>query len=232
MMRKTLLHLLVIAGTLFSLGCTLSPSGPPTIESGPDAEITHDGLHRLDNTRRFQRVWVKPGLQLASYRKLLPVNSGIHYKRAPRSSRGEFPLTETQMERFRLGLRDAIEAELTGPGGWEMTNEKGPDVLIVRGAILDLVVTVPPQRTAGRSESYSTSVGEATLLVEIYDSESVEILARIVDRRAINRESSSFRNDTINNRAAARNLFRIWALRLRQGLDFAKTVEWQGDEAR
>jgi hypothetical protein len=67
-------------------------------------------------------------------------------------------------------------------------------------------------------------VGEATLIVELFDSESHEILARVADRRRIDRQTGSWQNNSINNRAAARKLFRRWATLLVQGLDYATTV--------
>ena len=188
--------------------------------------MTHDGLHRLARTQRFQRVWLKPGAGLEGYDKLLPINAGIRFKRPPRASRGEFPLSETQLERLRGGMREAFEAELTRDGAWQIVSERGPDVLVVRGALIDLVVTARPDPVATRERSYSTSVGEATLVVEIFDSESLEILARIADRRVVEKDSMSWRNDTIRNRAAARRLFRTWARWLRQGLEIARTSPW------
>jgi hypothetical protein len=222
---------MLVSMLLFACTTPRSPT-PRAIETGPDAEITFDGLHRLDGRTRFQRVWIKPGLQLAGYSKLLPIDAGVHYRRPPRSIRGEFPLSETQRERIRQGLRDAAEAELTAGDRWQFVTEAGPDVLVVRAAIIDLVVTAPPQPRAGRDRSFTASLGQATLIVEIFDSESLEILARIADRREIDRDTGTWRNDSINNRAAASRLFRDWARRLRDGLDFASSVEWDGNEAR
>jgi hypothetical protein len=193
------------------------------METGPDAEISHDGLHRIDRSRRLQRVWVKPGLSLKGYTKILPVNAGVHFKRPPRKSRGEWPLNDEQMEFVRDGLREAVQKELEKQGQWEFVTERGPDVLVVRGAIIDLVVTAPSNEV-GRNTSFSRSIGQATLLIELFDSESLEILARIADRRAINHGEGSWRNDPTSNRAAARQTFRDWARRLSKALDYARTV--------
>ena len=215
-----MLRALLLPALLVPLSCA-APVGP-YIETGVDAEITHDGLHRVRRTRRFQRAWVKPNTNLGGYSKLLVIDAGIHYKRPPRPSRREFALSERQLENLRSGLRDAIVQELEQDESWQVVSERGPDTLILRAAIIDLVVTAAPQ-TAGRERSFSSSVGEATLVVELFDSESLEILVRIADRRAITRDTGSWQNNSINNRVAAQRVFRDWARRLRNGLEAART---------
>ena len=42
----------------------------PTIQTGPEAEISFDGLHRVDNSV-FRFVWVEPEIDLARYSKIL-----------------------------------------------------------------------------------------------------------------------------------------------------------------
>jgi hypothetical protein len=48
---------------------------------------------------------------------------------------------------------------------------------------MDLVVKIPTERAGGRDQSYTVSYAEVTLIVELRDSESGEILARVADRR-------------------------------------------------
>jgi len=220
MKRRLPLFLVCLIFALVTTGCT---TRVPTIEMGPDAEISHDGLHLIDRTRRVQRAWVKPDLDLRNYTKLLPVNAGVHYKRPPNRRRGEWPLNETQTTFVSEGLREAIQRELERQGKWEFVTERGPDVLVIRGAIIDLVITAPSDNV-GRNTTYSQSIGQATLVIELFDSESLEILARIADRRAISHDQTSWRNDPITNRAAARRTFRDWARRLSQALEYARTV--------
>ncbi len=173
---------------------------------------------------------MKPDLDLSGYSKLLPVDAGVHYKRPPRRIQREFPLTERQMAFVRDGLREEIAAEITRRGGWTFVAEPGPDVLLIRGAIIDLVVTTPGSDT-GRSQTYSRSIGAATLVIEIYDSESLEILARIADRQEITHDSTSWRNDPITNRAAAKRTFRLWARKLADGLEAARSLAPQLEPA-
>jgi hypothetical protein len=230
MERRLLLNLVCLAIVGVMAACAPRVDKVPTVEMGADAEITHDGLHLVDHTRRFQRVWVKPDLDLSTYTKILPVSAGIHYKRPPQKNRGEWPLSESQTAFVEKGLRDAIQTELEKDEKWAFVTERGPDVLLVRAAIIDLVVTAPPRET-GRSSSYSRSVGQATLVIELFDSESLEILARVADRREISRADGMWRNDTASNRAAARETFRAWARRLAQGLDDLRSIGVESSES-
>jgi hypothetical protein len=67
----------------------------------------------------------------------------------------------------------------------------------------------------------------ATLLLELYDSVSGEILARAVDRRVAGQTAFMQWTDKMANRAAAREVLADWAGLLRKRLD-----EIQGDSQK
>lgn len=64
-----------------------------------------------------------------------------------------------------------------------MVADSSDDVLILHPAIIDLDITPPDIPVPGRSTTYVASAGAATLYLELYDSVSGEILARVVDRQ-------------------------------------------------
>ena len=101
-----------------------------------------------------------------------------------------------------------------------IVDEAGPDVLVVWGGLLDVTSYVPPDNVAGRSEIYLSTVGAATLVLELRDSETNTILARSVDRRAAERQSGQMTSSNrVTNASEVRRLVRFWARRLRDGLD-------------
>ncbi len=63
-----------------------------------------------------------------------------------------------------------------------VADEAVPDVLLIRGALLDVVSYVPPDNISGRGSVFLSSVGEATLVIELRDSITNAILARAIDR--------------------------------------------------
>jgi len=102
-------------------------------------------------------------------------------------------------------------------------------VLLVRGALLDVVSHVPPE-TAGRSEVYLRSVGEATLRIELIDSQTGVVLLRGLDRRAAERHSAPYVANGVTNWMEASQLADFWAKLLRRRLDeVAQRMSIQGD---
>ena len=60
-------------------------------------------------------------------------------------------------------------------------DQAGPDTLRVSAAIVNLYVTAPDTMSAGRSRTYTANSGQMTLVVELRDSVTGELLARAVD---------------------------------------------------
>jgi hypothetical protein len=137
-------------------GCS---SSNPTIQTGEDAEISFDGLHRVDNAR-FASSWADPDIDFSRYNKVMP-------------------------------------------GGAEY-----------------IVSRVPPDMV-GRGEVYLSSVGEATLIIEVIDSMSNEVIFRAAERRAAEpgQGTMGMRSTSVSTWAEVRRLIRRWARTLREGLD-------------
>jgi hypothetical protein len=122
------------------------------------------------------------------------------------------------MERIKedvAGIFKDVFTEQLEAAGFEVVNYAGEDVLILRPAIIDLDVTAPDVRTAGRSRTYTAGTGAATLYLELFDSLSGAIIGRAADRRAGGR-SGGFAtvSNRVTNRADARREFRVWADKL------------------
>jgi len=90
---------------------------------------------------------------------------------------------------------------------------------VISGALHDIVSRVPPE-SVGRSEIWLRSLGEATLIIEVRDSLSNEVIYRAVERRAAdNVGGQMIRANTATSWAEVRRWARRWAVRLREGLD-------------
>ncbi len=207
-------------------GCLAAcASGPPEIAQGPDVETTFDGLVEVRNSRADQ-AWARPGIDLSGYSKVMLVNAGIEYRPAKatgtasaRRSQTEFPVPEEARQRFRALVDETFAEELARSERFEVVTEPGEDVLLIRGALLDVVSFVPPE-TVGRSDVYLDAVGEVTLVLEIRDSLSNAVLARAVDRRSAERVGGNLqKSNRVTNTAEVRRLIRYWARLLRTRLD-------------
>ncbi len=207
-------------------------SSTPTFQTGPDAEVTHDGLTRVDGTI-MSAVWAREDIDLTSYRKVMFQGLGVEFRpvdgpysgragtssiQTGRSSRNEFQLDEATKQLFIEEIRGAFLEEIQRSKVFEVVENPGPDVLLINVGLLDVVSRVPPD-LAGRSRIYIDRVGEATLVLEVRDSMSNAIFVRAVDRRAAERQGMAQRSTPATNRAEVRRLGRRWATNLRNGLD-------------
>ena len=217
----------LLAIVIVVAGCATSE---PAIQTGPEAETTHDGLVRVDNSA-FQRAWVDPTIDLSQYSKIMPGSAEFEFRAVRntgtsmrRSSATEFPISEANQQRLKDMADEIFTEELRNSVRFTMVDAPGPDVLVVRGAMLDIVSNVPPQ-TVGRSDIFLSRVGEATLVLEIVDSTSGETLARAAERGTAQPAGNrGVRSSSPANTAEVRRLFRRWAVRLREGLDNFQSI--------
>ena len=128
------------------------------------------------------------------------------------------------MERIKSRVGSLFESVLTevleAGDRFEVVEENGDDVLLLRPAIIDLDIAAPDAMSAGRSRTFTTSTGAATLYIELYDSVSGAILGRATGRQAIRSASAGLAwSSRGTNSAAGRRLLRSWAEHLRNFLD-------------
>jgi len=206
-------------------------AGPePKLQEGPTAEITYDGLVAVDNTQ-YQKVWVKKDINLAGYDKMMLKGAEVDYRavglpggaRYYSSQQEFFPMSETARDNFEKIVSEAFRKELEKSKYFEIVDEPGPTTLTVMGTLIDVVSRVPPE-VSGR-DVYVSSYGEATLVMELRDSMSGEILARAADRRAA--EDVTAMNTVSTTPATAvsatmevNRMVSRWAKLLTDGIDY------------
>lgn len=180
-LRILLLTALLATGTG---GCT-RPGTVPLPEGA-----NYDGLVPIE-VAGLKNAWAKPDIDLAGYSRmrLAPVEVQFRATRpgagSPmrRSQEREFPLSPANQQKLVDTVTEIFREELAKSRRLSLTEDTGADVLLVRTSLIDIVSRVPPEGP-GREDFYLDEVGEATLVVEIQDAESGELLARAVDRRA------------------------------------------------
>ncbi len=212
---------------IFAVVLVACTTAPPTIQTGPDAELSFDGLHKVDNSQA-DVAWARPDFDISGYTKIWLVGAGIEYRQVKdrgrstmaRSQGGPYFIDDKSRAQFEELVGTVFKEEFEKIEKYELVDGPGPDVLMIRGGLLNVTSYVPPDPVGGRSYVYLSSVGEATLVLELRDSETGTILARSVDRRAAETIGGTFsRSNSVTNSAEARRLIRFWATRLREGLD-------------
>ena len=217
-MKKILLAMSVVA----IAGCS---SAPPTIQQGPNAEVTYDGLHAIDNSI-FKLAWADPDIDFSKYDQIIAGGAFLEFRAVRKisstqamSTSGEFYIDEKNRERLREEVSTIFREEMAKSTRFTMVEEPGPNVLVISGGLHDIVSNVPPE-PVGRANIYISSVGEITLLLEAADSMSGEVIFRAAERRIAERGSGqAMLSNTVSNWAEIRRLLRRWATTLREGLD-------------
>jgi len=212
-------------------GCLLVLTGCAAVEREPalGADESFDGLRKVVNTR-IREAWVVPDLDLTGYTAILPTYAGSQYvptKSAAAArdtkARAPFPISKENRDRLDALVRQVFGDELRKLQRFALTDAPGPNVLTLEGGLMDIASAVPPQ-TGGRRDVYLSSVGSATLVIELRDSESNSVLVRMIDRRSTSAPISTLPSNPVTNAAEVKRLLQSWAQLLRQRLDDVPTL--------
>ncbi len=215
---------LLIATCILALAACTTPD--PVIE--PDAP-TYDGMVPVRDSG-LREAWVKPDIDLSRYERMLLLPIEVQF-RAVRPTAGttlgrsqdrEFPISPADQKRLVDIVTGVFREELAKSRHLTLTTEPGPDVLLVRTSLLDIVSKVPPEEP-GRNEIFLDEVGEATLVLELQDAQSGETLARAVDRRAADpvdyMDTNVSRVTSVQAWSEVRRVARRWASTVTQRID-------------
>jgi hypothetical protein len=184
---------------------------------------TWDGLV-LTPSKTLDALYRKPGASLTGYRRIMldPVEVAFrkNWTSDPRS------VSSADRERIRRELaeemRTVFRAELEKKGGYEFADQPAPDVLRVTAGLANIYIAAPDTSSAASKRVYVVSAGEMTLVAELRDAESGEVLALAIDRRRA-RETGMMQWATkASNSAEARAALRVWADLLRKALDASR----------
>jgi len=222
---RTSFSLLLIA--IFSLFATSGAYAKK--QELPD--VTVDGLHRVPDSK-LAIVYAEPGADLAPYKRVQLLDAYVAFKKnwerdQRTKSASSFRVTSKDVENIKNNLATEFQTvfkEALEEAGYEVTDESGEDIMIVRPAIINLDVNAPDTPHAGRTNTYTSSAGEMTLYIELYDSITGDIIAKALDRK-IDRANAGFYTwtNSVTNRAAAMRILKGWAKILVDALNEAKT---------
>jgi hypothetical protein len=211
-----------------------APASSGSSSKALEAAMSQDGLHKI-SVKGVDLAYAKPGATLASYKriKIDPVEVAFHKSWDPTRTGSNLKVSSTEREAILTGMAKLVQEEfareLQAKSGYEVTQESGNDVLRVKVNIVNLYVSAPDTGSStGRSRTYVVSAGEMTLVAELLDSKSGDVIARIVDRREARSTGRVSLSGSVYNQGEARSIAAGWARILRKALDNAHAISAKG----
>jgi hypothetical protein len=192
--------------------------------------VTKEGLHLYKQTKQ-RLVYVRPGATFTQYKRVAVLDCYVEfskdwvkdYNRDQRDPSRQ--IRDSDLERAKTALQSDFKKifvqELQEGGRYQVADSGGADVLVLRPALINVRVSAPDLMTSGRSTSYVQSAGSMSIYLELWDSVSNQILARVVDAKA-DPDMYGQRSSSVTNRAAAERMMRSWADELRGRLDLVE----------
>ncbi len=222
--KKKIALIAVLSALLgtFSIAQAADDDWPP--------KVTSDGLNLVEGTKAAA-VWVLDGADFSEYNRVMILDVGVGFKKNWRRdyNRDEISLgsqvSKSDAEKIKQRVADEFKKVFTEElekAGYDVADYDvklaEEDILVLRPAIVDLVVTAPDTNSAGRGRTFTASAGAMTLYLEFFDSVTSALLGRVVDRKA-DRGSSWSMSSRVSNKADADRIFRKWAGQLIAKMD-------------
>ena len=187
-----------------------------------------DGLS-LKKVKGLDAVYVRPDVEFTAYKSVMldkvEVEFAKNWQKDVNSNSTGFKNKPTaeEMQEIKDGLAELMHevflVELT-KHGYTVVDTAAEDTLHVRTAIIDLWVNAPDSNDPGITRTYTTSSGSMTLVLEMRDGPTGQLLARAVDGRSDDTPGGQFQWTTkASNSNAARRIMQDWARKLRESLD-------------
>ena len=198
---------------------------PAHAEDDP-SKVSFDNLKRIEDAR-VAVAYIDPKADFSVFQRVAILDPLVafrsNWQRDQNRNRSR-RVSARDMERIKADVaalfKDVFTEALEANNGFEIVDETGHDVLILRPAIIDLDITAPDTMSAGRSRSFTASAGAATLYVELFDSVSGQIIGRAADRRTARQAGGMMTwSNRVTNTSEARRMIRRWANKLREFLD-------------
>ena len=171
-LNMTVLALITVP---FLAGFAGAANGPANYEGLVDVQV-----------RTLDYAQIRPDVVFSVYTGVMLGNIQLAF-RTPDRSEQQFPLSDEQKTRFHDALESAFLSEFVALRNIEFVSSPGRDILRLSVRVQDITAAVTPRGagSTGRAAMALRAVGEVTLVLELFDSRSGEILARAVETRAV-----------------------------------------------
>ena len=195
-----------------SLAAADSPSSPfPGLE--------------LVASKNVGALYRRPDVDLSAYSKIMIGEPTVEFSKNwnPRNY-GTYGLSATQLQKIRVDLAALAKStftEVLRDGGYVIVTGLTDGVLCITPNIVNLYITAPDTRSAGRSRTYTMDAGSMTLVLQVNDAVTGTLLAVALDQRRSGTSTMQW-TTSVSNRAAAERMLKEWAEELKRELEAAR----------
>jgi hypothetical protein len=187
---------------------------------------TWDGLVEVKG-RKLEAVYLLPNANFSDYSKVILDPSQVAFQQDWRQNYNSQTISLANQITAQAVQQDIAEGEAAlnkifaqafTKDGYQIVTAPGPGVARVGVAVVDLSITAP-QSESGFGANYGVDAGQATLIIEVRDSVTNQLLGRGLDRRAAGAdEGDGFPRNAVTNRDDFEQLFQTWATIAAKGL--------------
>ena len=210
----------------FGLSAALCAALTVTWPEQPAPPQTSDGLQLQKQTPQ-RLVYLRPAATFSQYRRVAILDCYVEFQKNwvrdynASMADPEKRVSDADVKRMKDALAAEFKRVFTDElqkGGYQVADSAAPDVLVLRPALVNVQVTAPDIMTAGIDTTVVRSAGQMTLYLELWDSATNKILARVSDAQA-DQQPFAQRANGVTNKAAADLILRQWADELCSHLD-------------
>jgi len=211
--------------SVLAVACMALSSGAALAKKPPQE---WDGLS-LVKLKGMDAAYARPGADFTTYNKVIidPIEVAFSknwdQKTTTSGSNIGRKIEPEKLEEIKTKLGQIAQETFTEvfskDNGMQVVTTPGPDVLRFSSAIVDLWPRAVDTQEPGRSYTFTTSAGSAVLYAELKDSETGQLIGRVVDGREARNSGTMRWTNSVENTAEARAMVSDWARILRKRYD-------------
>jgi hypothetical protein len=216
--------LAVMVGLCIGLSVTALPA---LAEKAAAPQVSEDGLQLVKQTKT-RLVYKRPDATFTQYKRVAILECEVDFSKSwlkdYNSSQRDLSrkIKDSDLNSAKSYLsaqfKKIFTEELANKGGYQITDQAAPDVLLLRPALVNIQVSAPDLMAPGRSVTFVQESGQMTLYLELWDPSNKVVLGRVVDARSSG-ELYGRQSNAATNKGAANSIMQAWAKELRERLD-------------
>lgn len=221
-MYKKLILTLVAALSLSIAGAAMAKDDMP--------DRTEDGLMRIDS-KNVDAVYWRQGATLQEYNKVLIMDAQVAFRKDWKRDYNRTTMagtsrkvTSDDMENIKSALSaefDEVFTEVLTEAGFAVVDVPAEDVLVLRPAIVNLDVAAPDLQSAMRDRTFTTSAGQMTLYMDLFDSATGAKIGTVIDAERARDTGMMTYSSSVKNKQEARKILKKWSGLLADALNEA-----------